>query len=104
MGPVGGLVGVNVGEVDALNRTMAAVVSDCYSIVLGDSRVSGLLVDQNGELKSEDVLPGPWDGHIINYYASCDGSRMVESSGLVGKCSRGSLELLLGCLSLWIGR
>ena len=76
-GSGGGLVGENLGLPFWLGdgSTWVAVVSDCYSIVLGDSRVSGLLVGKNGRHPSI----------ITNCYASCEGSEMVEASGMVGE-------------------
>jgi hypothetical protein len=76
----GGLLGNNVGLHFWLTdgSDWIAEVSDCYSIVLGGSRVSGLLVGKNGR----DINGAP--SVITNCYSSSRDSGMVEASGLVG--------------------
>ena len=98
---IGGLVGTNFGTPGSSWDTWypsiparVAVISDCYSIVSGDSQVSGLLVGQNGDSNSK-----PWfsisPGRIVNCYAACDSSGTVEASGLVGRNYWGGW--VLGC-------
>jgi hypothetical protein len=78
----GGLVGVNCGYSGQWGGSRPAVISDCYSIVMNDSRVSGLLVGQNSRQTHpmEPSLPGL----ITNCYGACDGLGKAEASGLVG--------------------
>jgi hypothetical protein len=85
----GGLVGGNVGEAAGwFSPRVDAVISDCYSIVQGNSRMWGLLVGVNG-LSAVEGGPYP-PGDIINCYAAPDGTETVHSYGLVG-CDFGSV-------------
>ncbi len=89
---IGGLVGTNFGTPGSWGITWypsipasVAVISDCYSIVSGDSQVSGLLVGQNGEPNSKGWFSSISPGRIVNCYAACDSSGTVEATGLVGR-------------------
>ncbi|MFC1793887.1 GLUG motif-containing protein [Planctomycetota bacterium] len=77
----GGLVGTNYGSPGFRGPAQIAVVSDSYSNVLVNSRVSGLLVGQNGRYTELHN----YSGLITNCYAACDNSGVVEASGLVGR-------------------
>jgi hypothetical protein len=103
---IGGLVGTNFGTPGSggtppypdiwppSDPASVAVISDCYSIVSGDSQVSGLLVGKNGASKT--VYPiSP--GRIVNCYATCDNSGTVEASGLVGR----NYMIVLGLNCFW---
>jgi hypothetical protein len=76
----GGLIGANIGSGGWYTPEQLAIVSDCYSIVLENSRVSGLFVGQNGYSSEWYSYPGK----IVNCYASCDGSGLIETFGFSG--------------------
>jgi len=85
----GGLVGLNAGPGMLISSRLGSIsfkvppatISDCYSILVGESHVSGLLVGQNGK---EGDMWRIFYTYIDNCYASCDGTGIVEASGLVG--------------------
>ena len=75
-------MGTNKGILDRGWTHYEALISDCYSIILEGSRISGLLVGQNSDYKSLSAPSYP--ALIENCYAACDGSGIVVASGLVG--------------------
>jgi hypothetical protein len=85
----GGLVGMKSGPGMSLSSRLGSVsfvvppatISDCYSILVGESHISGLLVGQNG---TERDGGGVFYTYTGNCYASCDGTGIVQASGLVG--------------------
>jgi len=87
-GTGGGFVGLNAGyqaPVSAplgLRTRHVAIISDCYTILVGDSHVSGLLVGQNG--KQMGMMEPYYPSVIANCYASFEGSGKIETSGMVG--------------------
>jgi len=94
----GGLVGANVGYTQyraAAGTLHVAIVSDCYSIVLGGSHVSGLLVGENGRETTLSIL-GNYPSLIKNCYASCESSEMLTPVALIGR-SRGLDTFVMNC-------
>ena len=73
---VGGLAGANFGN-----------IATSYSIVLGDSRVSGLLAGWNSTSPGGRAVP-QYPGLITNCYAACGNSGIVKAFGLVGRNHR----------------
>ena len=96
----GGLVGNSYGYTAQFVPVHEAIVSNCYSIVLGGSRVSGLLI---GDVGREENPHWPYyPSFVINCYAACRGPEVVEALGFVGKnYSRASnLETVIDCF--WV--